>query len=97
MKQYRQGDLLFIETDAPPAGRRKEDRVILASTVTGHTHSLTAGEVFVAPENRERASFYVVVPVGGGQVVHAEHNPIALPEGTYEVVRQREVTGYVQD
>ncbi|MDP1570798.1 MAG: hypothetical protein Q8L86_12440 [Vicinamibacterales bacterium] len=65
--------------------------------MTGHSHTLTAGQIFVNEPNWEdNANFYVMVPEGA-QLVHAEHAAITLPEGVYKVVRQREVTGYVRD
>lgn len=98
---YRQGDLLFIKTSEIPKGRLKHgtDRlVVLGSTITGHDHAIKKGEVYVnEPSWEHRANFYVVVPEGGTKLVHPEHKTIPLPEGTYQVIRQREVNGYVRD
>lgn len=95
---YRQGDLLFIKTDAAPTGVKKHSLVVLGSSITGHDHAITAGEVWEATPTRwEPANFYVVIPPAGADLIHPEHKTIALPGGTYEVRRQREVNGYVKD
>lgn len=101
---YRQGDLLFIKTTESPESegaqlKHGEDRlVVLGSTITGHDHAIRDGRVYLhVPTWRNNANFYVVVPEGGTDLYHPEHNTIPLPEGTYKVIRQREVNGYVKD
>jgi len=99
MNMYRQGDLLFIQSHAQPQGKPRHSLVVLGSNITGHDHAITRGQVFVneTPTFADRANFYVVVPEGGADLVHPEHKTIPLPEGTYRVIRQREVNGYVKD
>lgn len=92
---YRQGDLLFIKTTEAPQGVKLKDKTILCSSVTGHAHKITKGVVWSNGDNRP--SYYLEIPEGGSDLVHEEHKTIPLPEGTYQVIRQREVTGYVQD
>lgn len=95
---YRQGDLLFIKTDTEPSGAKKHDMVVLGSSITGHEHAITAGEVWTnQPTRKNNANFYVVIPSGGANLVHPEHKTIPLQEGVYKVIRQREVNGYVRD
>lgn len=94
---YRQGDLLFIETQEV-RGKKKHGLDILTSSITGHSHSITKGEVYInEPSWGNRGNFYVVIPEGGADLVHQEHKTINLPQGIYEVRRQREVNGYVLD
>lgn len=94
---YRQGDLLFLRSDKI-AGEKTHGLDVLHSTVTGHSHSLTRGEVYLNnPSWQDKGNFYVVIPEGGADLVHPEHDTIKLPAGIYEVRRQREVNGYVQD
>lgn len=107
MSMYRQGDLLFILTTDSPVGQKKtgkDSTVVLGSTVTGHDHKLVKGEVYVVDRGevdrweRDRTpNFYITVPNGGTDLVHPEHKTIPLGEGTYKVIRQREVNGYVRD
>lgn len=96
---YRQGDLLFIKTEGAPKGTLKHgSKVVLGSNITGHDHAITRGFVFInEPSWSDRANFYVSIPEGGADLVHPEHKTIPLPEGTYKVIRQREVNGYVKD
>lgn len=94
---YRQGDLLFIKT-SEMFGIKKHNLVVLESSITGHDHAITKGEVWVNEPSRDRmGNFYVVIPEGGADLIHPEHKTIPLPEGVYEVRRQREVNGYVKD
>jgi hypothetical protein len=98
---YRQGDLLFIKTDKVPTGRLKSDLVVLGSSVTGHNHAITQGKIYIVEDtarwDRDRANFYVEIHSGGADLFHPEHATIPLSEGIYEVIRQKEVNGYVRD
>lgn len=99
MKQYRQGDLLFIE--AKELGNDVHlinSKVVLGSSITGHNHAITEGRVFThEPTWGDRANFYVEIPDGGAELIHPEHKTIPLSAGIYKVIRQREVNGYVRD
>lgn len=95
---YRQGDLLFIKTDSLSSDAvETKSLVVLGSNITGHDHAITKGKVYThEPTWSNRANFYVSVP-DGADLTHPEHRTIPLPAGTYEVIRQREVNGYVRD
>ena len=89
---YRQGDVLLIPADAVPAAAtkvaREGHRIVLAlGEATGHAHAVeTLGaELFALQTDR-----YLKVPATGATLVHEDHGAIALPEGTYRVIRQRE-------
>ncbi len=89
---YRQGDVLLIPAKSIPPGAKKvsreQGRIVLAlGEATGHAHAVeTLGaELFAGPDAR-----YLNVPSTGASLVHEEHGAIALPEGTYKVVLQRE-------
>lgn len=101
MEMYRQGDLLFVKVDRRPEGKPIHTLAVLPSPITGHTHRIDRGEIYAnVPRNGDefsRASFHVVIPEGGANLLHEEHKTIPLPGGTYAVIRQREVHGYVQD
>lgn len=99
MKQYRQGDLLFIQAENFGGKVHKTNSlVVLGSNITGHDHSITKGEVYThEPTWQDRANFYVSIPLEGAEITHPEHKSIPLSEGIYKVIRQREVNGYVRD
>lgn len=83
---YRQGDLLFIEVKGvDKQAKLSSDRVIAYGEVTGHAHTLEAGEVY-----KQWDTEYLVIPANGSRVVHQEHDPITLPEGVFMVRHQRE-------
>lgn len=96
---YRQGDLLFIKTEALGANCQPiHSKVVLGSSITGHDHEITKGQVFIhEPTWGDNANFYVAIPEVGADLIHPEHNTIPLSEGFYKVIRQREVNGYVKD
>jgi len=98
MKMFRQGDLLFIATANLGDGCIKQNsKVVLGSSITGHDHKITKGDVYThEPTWGDNANFYVDVPEGT-ELVHPEHGTIPMSEGLYKVIRQREVNGYVTD
>lgn len=91
--QYRQGDLLFVYQETPPAEplNVREKNIIVLGEVTGHAHRLTAGEVLEAPDG----SLYLHLPYVA-KVAHEEHNSITLEPGWWLVVRQREYSPETQ-
>jgi len=99
MKQYRQGDLLFIEAEKFGEDiQLTNSKVVLGSSITGHNHTITEGKVYThEPKWGDNANFYVEIPTGGTELTHPEHKTISLSEGIYKVIRQREVNGYVRD
>ena len=96
---YRQGDLLFIFVKGLGENANlTNSKIVLGSSITGHNHEITAGQVYTNnPTWRDKANFYVVIPPGGADLIHPEHKTIPLSEGVYQVIRQREVNGYVRD
>lgn len=97
MEMYRQGDLLFIKTsDIPILENKVQEKIILKSNVTGHSHSITKGILYKQEPDSQSVFCYIDCPEGT-ELLHQEHKTINLPEGIYEVRRQREVSGYVRD
>ena len=91
-RMFRQGDILLVEgTSFQPY---EDDHivaggVVLSSDTSGHKHRIEgAGVVW----NRRWGSVVVLV-TGPAQLVHEEHAAIALPVGTWEIVRQRVYAG----
>ena len=92
---YRQGDVLIIRLDKtiPEEAEKVEPtergHVLAEGEATGHAHAIMdVAEVEVL--SLEEALF---LKVGRAvQVVHEEHAPLTLPEGTYQVIKQREFT-----
>lgn len=103
MKQQivRQGDVLVKRTRKQPSAAAKrvtdQGRTILAyGEVTGHCHeviappmpgvdNVPAQELFEEPDGTR-----ILVLKRDGELRHDEHGTIALGQGTYEVIRQRE-------
>lgn len=93
-KMFRQGDVLIarinaIPPSALPAPYENEHAVLAHGEVTGHKHQLTQEEAQLFADN-DNMFLRITTPVG--YVRHEEHSPIALEQGDYQVIRQREGT-----
>ena len=84
-KLYRQGDVLLKHITHLPPGLTPKDRTLARGEVTGHHHTLEAGEVFVDGGGQQ-----FVQLAAPAVLAHQEHAPLTLPKGVYEVVLQRE-------
>lgn len=87
---YRQGDVLFRKVNGLPEGARKKraNGFILEGEATGHVHrvaELEQGEVLEVG-----TQLFLRVSENGVSIVHEEHDPLVLPQGDYEITRQRE-------
>jgi|SRR5215472_629661 len=94
----RQGDILLVPTAEPQGSFRHgvpkigeiTDRIVLAEgEFTGHAHVVTGIEVRAAIDG-PRSLIHVL----GGSLSHPDHDavPRVIPDGWYEVVRQRVYT-----
>ena len=91
-KQYRQGDVLFVEVSAVPQGAKvRKNGHILEGEATGHIHRVSEADLDAAEVlEREDGNLFLSVTQRGISIVHEEHDPIQLPVGNYEIIRQRE-------
>ena len=89
MKMYRQGDVLIRKVRAiPPQTKLRETGILAFGEVTGHCHkveNLTQAQVLECGTD-----LYLRVSEDGVRIIHDEHNAIALPQGNYEVLIQKE-------
>jgi hypothetical protein len=95
MRQYRQGDVLLRAVEMiPPRARpvRAEgDRVVVAQgELSGHAHAFAAAEATMYRQVRTGRVFLLIGE--DARLRHEQHEPIAVPAGPYEVLRQREYT-----
>ena len=81
----RQGDVLAIEIEKLPKGlKKKKDNVLVHSDSTLHDHTLVKGTVYVGKDGK----MFADVPQKT-QIVHtADHDPVDIPKGVYEIRRQ---------
>ena len=92
--QYRQGDVLLVAVPAIPQDARPlprdRGRIVLAlGEATGHAHAIADPRAaLVETELEER--FLHVLAEGGVLLCHEEHDSVRLPQGAYQVCRQRE-------
>jgi len=97
-KRYRrQGDLLIKRVNQVPTISLKTivGAELARGEATGHTHQLVGNgriQLYVV-EGMSEPSYFAVqeleVPLAE-RLVHNEHSAIEIPEGTYEIIRERE-------
>lgn len=90
---YRQGDVLFVKTEAKltkdmPREKRDGNRqVIELGEVTGHAHAFYTKDVEVVNASTGQRILNVLKE---SELKHEEHATITFPKGQYEIKRQRE-------
>jgi hypothetical protein len=97
-KQFRQGDLLFVEvTEVPTSARRLPHTIVAEGELSGHLHEVI-GEGVALYEDGDVKFLQVL---DKASVIHPEHGTTFLNHGVYQVIRQREYDlaqiRYVQD
>ena len=84
--QKRQGDLLIVKIDALPEGATdRKSRVLAEGERTGHSHTMDRGTTW-----SQGSKLYLRLEGGPAKLEHPEHGSVTVPEGTYEIHRQRE-------
>lgn len=93
----RQGDVLIREISAIPEKATKAKSSVVAVGEGHHEHKVSEGVDVMEHEE----SLYLSVNESGklvhvhtGTNTQAEHLPIELPAGTYEVIHQRQYNPY---
>jgi len=93
---YRQGDVLLVpvsvsEFDLDRVYRKRGEGIILAAgEATGHHHRIRDRSAREYRSHRGPSRRFVRVGSRGATITHEEHDPIQVPQGTYEIVQQRE-------
>jgi len=92
---YRQGDVLIVPIKAMPKNveavqREKGKAVVAHGEATGHVHAVEDVRAALFSDPRTTEVFMLVAGDAPVALEHEEHNPINVPPGTYQVLRQRE-------
>jgi len=86
-RQYRQGDLLFVEVTVIPSSARKTGHAIIEEgEATGHKHQVLDGSAHLFEDGNVK--FLEILE--SATIVHEEHAPLRLPQGLFQVIKQRE-------
>jgi hypothetical protein len=83
--------MLVRVSSLPPEAVKEEngEHIVLAlGETTGHSHRISAAEASAYQWQGDR----LIEIRKTSNLVHEEHNPIALGPGVYKLVRQREYT-----
>ena len=88
----RQGDLLFVRlTEITEKARENPDgRVLARGEATGHSHAIAEADLAHCEVFLDGADRLIVRAKADVNVIHQEHDQVALESGTWEVRRQRE-------
>lgn len=86
LEEYRQGDVLLRRIAKVPHGAKKKDNTIALGEVTGHSHQMVGADVLI------KDGVQYIIAQTKAKLTHQEHGQIEVPEGEYEVVRQKEYT-----
>jgi hypothetical protein len=89
---WRHGDIMIGAVDSLPkdAVVRAGAPVLAWGEVTGHSHRIEDPSAVVFYQLRGEG--YFTVNTESVRLVHEEHGPIVLPQGTYHFWHQREYT-----
>ncbi len=88
---WRHGDILVAAVTQIPEGARCRTGAVLAKgELTGHSHRVEDAETAQVWDYRGEMFLEVTAPTA--RLVHQEHKPITLPQGTYRFWFQREYT-----
>lgn len=89
-KIYRQGDILFRKIGTLPTSlTEKPDKIVAEGELTGHAHLLMNGALFEVINSED-----LYIQAGENtRIIHDEHLPIKLEQGSYQVIQQREFLG----
>ncbi len=88
---WRHGDVLIDVVDRIPRGaKRLPHRILAKGEITGHAHRLADADDAALYE--ADGQMFLAVQSGTATVLHEEHDPISLPQGSYRVWFQREYT-----
>jgi hypothetical protein len=90
MKAYRQGDVSILAVnDVPKQARKVKGELVLArGEATGHAHRIIEGQAFLY--RLATGILYLRVLSEYARLFHEEHTDVVLPQGDYEIRRQRE-------
>jgi hypothetical protein len=94
---FRQGDVLLVpipdsrlpEAVVPVPCDARGALVLALGEATGHAHAVRAGDADLLADTAELDRRFLRI-VSDAVLTHEEHDPIPLPPGLYQVVRQRE-------
>jgi hypothetical protein len=86
---YRQGDVLIRRIASLPRGaQRREGTTLAEGELTGHSHRLQQADAVQLWMQDHHLFLEIKEP--SATLVHEEHQAIALPQGFYQIWRQRE-------
>jgi hypothetical protein len=94
--QYRQGDVLLCGVERIPSAAYRVavegERVVVAEgELSGHAHAFARKGVRLFRDRKAHRDF-LAIGKHGAELRHEEHGSIPVPEGCYEIRRQREYT-----
>ena len=87
MKEMRRQGELIIKPCEKAEGKKLDHLILAEGEVTGHKHEITHGKAELYEKN---GTMYLKIISDEAELTHPDHKTLALPQGTYEVIKQRE-------
>jgi len=94
-KSIRQGDVMLIPVEKIPAKLKKsKDNILAHGEATGHAHVLYEGTVYVGEDGKMfvKSGAQTVLKHQTREGVIADHQPLEIPAGEWEVRIEEEYT-----
>jgi hypothetical protein len=90
MKQFVQGDILFIKVESLPTGVIEESgKIVARGEKTGHVHAIEGPGVLLSFERSFDRTVRFLQADADVEIRHDEHRPLKLERGVYEIRQQR--------
>ena len=88
---FRHGDVLIETVSCIPSGaKRLGHRTLAHGELAGHSHQIREKDQVALWQ--AAGELFLEIGAAHATVIHQEHAPIEIPQGTYRVWRQREYT-----
>jgi len=97
---FRHGDLLFMrlsEEEADKVAKKAlavKGNIVAYGEATGHNHKCVTGRVQLLTTESATAEPTHLLVEQETQLVHEEHKPINIDEGTFAIVREQEFDSF---
>ena len=91
IKVYRHGDICLIRAKSiPKEFVKSSSKTIVRGRSGGNSHDIDAGTLYFA-EKADAESFIIgYLKAQGTSLLHCEHGTAKIPDGNYEIRKQKE-------
>jgi len=87
MKEIRRQGELVVKPCNKIQGKKLDHLILAEGEATGHLHAVTKGNAELYEKD---GVMYLKVISDVAELTHPDHKTLAIPEGDYEIITQRE-------